>query len=202
MTSTFHPNRVEKGVPTGGQFAEMAHHEADVSLEASRGTVRDRAVDFVARALHLNAAKSAESRPGQPVRRRSRTKTRMAVAALVLAATVSLTACGTDKGQACQAAPDFGSPTVATASYTAPAAFNASVPLKGGGGGGGHGSGGGHSSSSGHASEGGSTSGHATEGGTSGGSSGSTSGGFHWWPWGSHSTSNQQCTTDAPTSKS
>lgn len=198
-------NRVQQGVPTGGQFAAERHSDAVISLNLNRppqppAYVRIPQQVFTAvRSLVANTARklrgrSMQGRPaGRP--RAFSARAKLAVTGLVLAASaMSLTACGADKGASCQAAPDFGSPTVATASYIAPASVTAAVPEKGGGGG--HG-GGGHSS--GHAS-----SGHASEGSTShesGTSGGTSSGGFRW-PWTSHSSGSDQCKTDAPTTKS
>lgn len=185
-------NRQPKGIPVGGQFAATAHAEPALTLSAGTpelgtrdaGDMFSAAKDMLRTAMQSHRDRIAARRADRTPRTRTNpVKRRLAVAALVLAAATSMTACS---GQIddCPKAADF--PTSSqSVSYTgsAPASITtASFPMKGGGHGGGH--------SSGHSS------GHASEHGSSG------SGGFHFWPWstGGHGS---QCeahpaTTQAP----
>ncbi len=172
---TYTPNRQPEGIPTGGQFAARHRSEGSVLLSDARHAAA--AIGSLVRSTAASVKERALQR--RPARTRPYTqRARLAVAALVLAASAaSLTACGTQEND-CKPAASGISAVQATA---VTASFLTSVPAKGGGG---HGFG------------------HAVHESAGRSTSGRPFGGFHWWPWASHSDSNQQCPAPAPTTKS
>ncbi|GAA4034573.1 hypothetical protein GCM10023063_18350 [Arthrobacter methylotrophus] len=188
-------NRQPKGIPVGGQFAATAHAEPSLHLSAGTqelgtrdtGDMLGAAKDMLRNALQSHRDRIEARRADRTPRARiNPVKRRLAVAALVLAATTSMTACSGQSND-CPKAADFptSSQSVSYAGTSTANITTASFVMKAGGGGHGH--------SSGHSSEGGSA-GHSEGDGSS--SSGST--GAHFWPWSTGAHSNQCTAHPAP----
>lgn len=132
MTMNHVPNRVQAGVPTGGQFARLERAESSLTLQAPAaqngdGTMVARGLDFVRGMLDGHRARAVDKDPRNRSRNAKRAK--VAVASLVLAAAAITVASGfsTSDDTQCQPAPAAmgSSYTATTASYgTAPAIFS------------------------------------------------------------------------------